>query len=102
PRRCWPGRRSPHRTRCWMWDAGWPSPRSRSPAAALQGSGGVAEEINGGTLEQTHLSPARPSLLAAGRLGALATEGLIPAVLLPAAFWAGFAWSPAALLPAAL
>jgi ABC-2 type transport system permease protein len=32
----------------------------------------------------------RPSLLAAGRLGALATEGLIPAVLLAAAFWAGF------------
>jgi ABC-2 type transport system permease protein len=58
--------------------------------AALQGSGGVAEEINGGTLEQTHLSPARPSLLAAGRLGALAAEGLIPAVLLTAAFWAGF------------
>ena len=58
--------------------------------AALQGSGGIAEEVNGGTLEQTHLSPARPSLLAVGRLGALAAEGLIPAVLLAATFWSGF------------
>jgi len=28
--------------------------------AALQGSGGIAEEVNGGTLEQAHLSPAPP------------------------------------------
>lgn len=48
--------------------------------AALQGSGGIAEEVNGGTLEQAHLSPARPSLLAAGRLAALAAEALIPAM----------------------
>jgi hypothetical protein len=27
--------------------------------AALQGSGGIAEEVNGGTLEQAHLSPPR-------------------------------------------
>ncbi len=46
--------------------------------AALQGSGGIAEEVNGGTLEQAHLSPARPSLLAAGRLAALAVEGSSP------------------------
>lgn len=58
--------------------------------AAVQGSGGIAEELNGGTLEQAHLTPARPSTLAAGRLGALAVEGLIPALVLAAAFWAGF------------
>jgi ABC-2 type transport system permease protein len=58
--------------------------------AALQGSGGVAEEVNGGTMEQACLSPARPSLLVLGRLGALAAEGLIPAVLLAGALWAGF------------
>jgi len=60
--------------------------------AALQGSGGIAEEVNGGTLEQAHLSPARPSLLAAGRLAALAVEGLIPAVVL--AFAYGFGYGP--------
>jgi ABC-2 type transport system permease protein len=59
-------------------------------AAALAGSGGIAEEVNGGTLEQVHLSPARPSLLVAGRLAALAAEGLIPAVVLALAFgWPG-------------
>jgi ABC-2 type transport system permease protein len=61
-------------------------------AAALAGSGGIAEEVNGGTLEQVHLSPARPSLLVAGRLAALAAEGLIPAVVLALAF--GLAWRP--------
>jgi ABC-2 type transport system permease protein len=60
--------------------------------AALQGSGGIAEEVNGGTLEQAHLSPARPSLLAAGRLAALAVEGLIPAVMLALAY--GFGYGP--------
>ncbi|MGH3154994.1 MAG: ABC transporter permease [Streptosporangiaceae bacterium] len=58
--------------------------------ASLQGSGGVAEEVNGGTMEQAQLSPARPTLLVLGRLGAVATEGLIPAVALVAIFWAGF------------
>jgi ABC-2 type transport system permease protein len=58
--------------------------------AALQGSGGVAEEVNGGTMEQTQLSPARPSLLMLGRLGAVGVEGLIPAVVLTAIFWAAF------------
>jgi ABC-2 type transport system permease protein len=58
--------------------------------AALSGAGGIAEEVNGGTLEQAHLSPARPSLLALGRVGALAAEGLIAAVVLAAAYWAGF------------
>jgi ABC-2 type transport system permease protein len=58
--------------------------------AVLSGAGGIAEEVNGGTLEQSHLSPARPSLLALGRVGALAVEGLIPAVVLAAAYWAGY------------
>jgi ABC-2 type transport system permease protein len=60
--------------------------------AALQGSGGIAEEVNGGTLEQAQLSPSRPSLLAAGRLAALAVEGLIPAAVLTLAF--GFGYEP--------
>ncbi|MDR0346204.1 MAG: ABC transporter permease [Nocardiopsaceae bacterium] len=74
--------------------------------AALQGSGGIAEEVNAGTLEQVHLSPARPSLLAAGRLAALAAEGLIPAIVLALAFGLGYrphwAISPDALVPLAL
>jgi len=74
--------------------------------AALQGSGGIAEEVNGGTLEQAHLSPARPSLLAAGRLAALAVEGLIPAVVLALAYGLGYGphWviRPDSLVPLAL
>jgi ABC-2 type transport system permease protein len=74
--------------------------------AALQGSGGIAEEVNGGTLEQAHLSPARPSLLALGRLAALAVEGLIPAAVLVLAFGLGYGphWviRPDALVPLAL
>ena len=58
--------------------------------AALQGAGGISEEVNSGTLEQTHLSPAAPSLLVLGRLGALTVEGLVPAAILTALFWAGF------------
>jgi ABC-2 type transport system permease protein len=72
----------------------------------LGGSGGIAEEVNGGTLEQVHLSPARPSLLALGRLAALAVEGLIPAVVLALAFGLGYGphWviRPDALAPLAL
>jgi ABC-2 type transport system permease protein len=75
-------------------------------AAALQGSGGIAEEVNGGTLEQVHLSPARPSVLVGGRLAALAVEGLIPAVVLALAFGLGYGphWviRPDALAPLAL
>lgn len=58
--------------------------------AALQGAGGVAEEINGGTMEQVQLSAVPASLLVLGRIGVLALEGLIPAALLTAAFLAGF------------
>jgi ABC-2 type transport system permease protein len=71
--------------------------------AALQGSGGIAEEVNGGTLEQAHLSPAPPPLLALGRMAALAVEGLIPAILLALAFGLGYGphWviRPDALVP---
>jgi ABC-2 type transport system permease protein len=74
--------------------------------AALAGSGGIAEEINGGTLEQSHLGPARPALLAAGRLASLVAEGLLVAALLAAAFVAVFRphWQVRldALVPAAL
>ncbi|HEU5421375.1 MAG TPA: ABC transporter permease [Streptosporangiaceae bacterium] len=63
---------------------------SLAGTAAMQGSGGIAEEVNAGTLEQSHLSPARPTLLMAGRLAALATEGLLPAAVVTAAFWAGY------------
>ncbi|WP_042411256.1 ABC transporter permease [Streptacidiphilus carbonis] len=75
-------------------------------SAAVQGCGGIAEEINSGTLEQAHLSPVPPSLLVLGRLGALAAEGLIPAVVLTAAFWTGFGVHytvrPDALVPVVL
>jgi ABC-2 type transport system permease protein len=57
--------------------------------AAVQGSGGVAEEINAGTLEQTQLSPASPPVQMLGRLGALAVEGLVSAVVLGAVFVVG-------------
>jgi hypothetical protein len=44
--------------------------------AAVEGTGGITEEINGGTLEQTRMSPASPQLQALGRMTALAIEGL--------------------------
>lgn len=50
--------------------------------AAVEGTGGIAEEINGGTLEQTRLSPASPQLQALGRTTALAIEGLAAAIVL--------------------
>ncbi|MGH7758041.1 MAG: ABC transporter permease [Candidatus Dormibacteria bacterium] len=74
--------------------------------AALQGSGGIAEEINGGTLEQTQLSPARPEVQALGRLTALAIEGVLAAVALAVAFTLilGLRYqpSPAVMIPAVL
>ena len=73
---------------------------------SVSGAGGIAEEVNGGTLEQSHLSPARPSVLVAGRLAALAVEGLIPATVLLLAFGLGYRphWviRPDALVPLAL
>lgn len=74
--------------------------------AALQGSGGLAEEINGGTLSQTQLSPAAPELQVLGRLTALAVEGLTVAALLGLVFAVGFGVHypvrPDAFVPAAL
>jgi ABC-2 type transport system permease protein len=57
---------------------------------AVQGAGGIAEEVNAGTMEQAQLSPARPALVVLGRLGALAVEGLVPATVLAAIFWPAF------------
>lgn len=75
-------------------------------AAAVEGTGGIAEEINGGTLEQTRLSPASPQLQALGRMGALAVEGLAAATVLGIVFVFGFGLDinphPAALIPAVL
>jgi ABC-2 type transport system permease protein len=75
-------------------------------AAAINGSGGIAEEINGGTLEQTRLSPAPAYLQVLGRMSALAVEGLLAATVLAVVFTTWFdldyAWHAAALLPAAL
>ncbi len=58
--------------------------------AAMQGAGGIAEEVNGGTLEQSQPSPARPSVLLAGRLAGLAGLGLVGAVILGLVFGFGF------------
>ena len=74
--------------------------------AAVQGSGGIAEEVNGGTLEQAQLGPAPPELQVLGRLGALAVEALVPALLLGTVFALLFGLhyhlSPAALIPGLL
>ncbi|HLX49676.1 MAG TPA: ABC transporter permease [Streptosporangiaceae bacterium] len=74
--------------------------------AALQGVGGIAEEINGGTLEQSQLGPAPHSVHIAGRLAALAVEGLVMAAALGAgfalAFRLHFHLNPAVLIPALL
>lgn len=75
-------------------------------AAALNGSGGIAEEINAGTLEQTRLSPASAYLQVAGRMAALAVEGLLSAavvaVVLTTWFDLDYTGHATALLPAAL
>jgi ABC-2 type transport system permease protein len=74
--------------------------------AAVNGSGGIAEEINGGTLEQTRLSPAPAYLQVIGRITALAVEGLFAAAVLGAVLiaWFGLDYSghASAVLPAAL
>ncbi|MEU9207776.1 ABC transporter permease [Streptomyces sp. NPDC048415] len=74
--------------------------------ASIQGSGGIAEEVNGGTLEQTQLGPAPPQLQVLGRIAALAVEGVAAAALLAVVFAAGFGldftWHAAALVPAVL
>jgi len=74
--------------------------------AAVEGTGGIAEEINGGTLEQTRLSPASPQLQALGRMTALAIEGLAVAAVLAIVFVFGVGLDinphPAALIPTVL
>ena len=74
--------------------------------AAVEGTGGIAEEINGGTLEQTLLSPASPLLQALGRMTALAIEGLAVAIVLGIVFVLGVGLEinlhPVALIPAGL
>ncbi len=76
-------------------------------AVAVNGSGGLAEEINGGTLEQTRLSPASAHLQVIGRIAALAIEGLLVAAVLAVVFtaWFGLHYTghpTAAILPAVL
>lgn len=74
--------------------------------AAVDGSGGVAEEINGGTLEQAQLGPSSATLQVIGRLGGLAIVGLFTVLLLALGFTStydlGYLWHPAALVPAVL
>lgn len=54
--------------------------------AAVEGCAGISEEINGGTLEQTRLSPASPQLQMLGRMTALAIEGLAVATAIGVVF----------------
>jgi ABC-2 type transport system permease protein len=74
--------------------------------AAVEGTAGISEEIIGGTLEQTRLSPASPQLQALGRMTALAIEGLAVATALGIVFVFGVGLNinphPAAVIPAAL
>ncbi|NVM97760.1 ABC transporter permease [Arthrobacter sp. SDTb3-6] len=75
-------------------------------AAAVNGSGGIAEEINGGTFAHARLSPGSPLLQATGRLAALAVEGLLSTAVLAAVLtaWFGLDYTgpSATVLPAAL
>lgn len=54
--------------------------------ALLKMVAGLMEEVNAGTLEQAHLSPLRPWLLAVGRLGAVLIEGLGSALVVGGVF----------------
>lgn len=74
--------------------------------AAVQGSGGIAEEINGGTLEQSQLSPIPPQLQVLGRVLALGIEALASALVVGVVFLLTLDLSyqvhPALLVPAVL
>jgi ABC-2 type transport system permease protein len=74
--------------------------------AALQGSGGIGEEINAGTLEQAQLGPGAPELQVVSRFAALGVEGLLGGGVLGVAFGAGFGLhfhlTPALVVPAVL
>lgn len=54
--------------------------------ALLKLVAGLMEQVNAGTLEQNHLSPLRPGLLALGRLGAVLIEGLVSALVVGGVF----------------
>lgn len=73
---------------------------------AQQGSGGIAEEINGGTLAQSQLTPASPQRQVLGRLAALAVEGLVGAAVLGLVFGLSYGVhyrsSPAVVVPVGL
>lgn len=74
--------------------------------AAIDGSGGIAEEINGGTLEQVQMSPASPQVQVLGRIVALAVPGLVLAAVLGTVFTTGFGLAydprPSVVVPALL
>ncbi|MPZ00537.1 MAG: ABC transporter permease [Actinophytocola sp.] len=73
---------------------------------AVEGSGGIAEEINGGTLEQAQLSPIAATTDVLGRVTALALQGLAAAAVLATGFLAVFGLHyephPSAVVPALL
>lgn len=73
---------------------------------SLQLVGDQLEEMRAGTLEQTHLSPASPSLLVTGRLASTGVQGLAVAVALivTVALLAGvdLPWRWAATIPITL
>ncbi|MQA04506.1 MAG: ABC transporter permease [Streptosporangiales bacterium] len=75
-------------------------------ALAVEGAGGIAEEINGGTLEQTQLSPITAITSVLGRVTALALQGMAAAAVLwigfVAAFGLQYAPHPSAIVPALL
>lgn len=74
--------------------------------AALQGSAGISEEINGGTLEQSQLGPGPQSLQMFGRLSGPLFEGLFVAAVLGIGlaliFGLSFEPRPTLLLPVLL
>ncbi|WP_129663605.1 ABC transporter permease [Phytoactinopolyspora endophytica] len=74
--------------------------------AAVDGSGGIAEEVNGGTLEQMQMSPASPQSQVLGRIVALAVPGLVMAAVLGVVFTVGFGLDyqphPSVVVPALL
>jgi ABC-2 type transport system permease protein len=57
--------------------------------ALLKMSAGIAEEMNTGTLGQTHLSPLPAWLLSVGRLGATLVEGAVVAAIIAVGFTLG-------------
>ncbi|MDE3073859.1 MAG: ABC transporter permease [Chloroflexota bacterium] len=74
--------------------------------ALLKTAAGLLEEVNGGTLEQTHLSPLPSWALSLGRMGAVLVEALLTAaiigVALVLALHIQLPLGPAAVVPLAL